>query len=122
MNEIANKKEYQLVSSTIGDDYRLFQCQIKDKRIITGGFDKKIKEWNQNDCSLNKEIHVQSPIYSIDYSPIEEAPIDYVVGLQNGNVELIIKENEETLVEDFRSGFVLFVLGIDCHIKLAFQK
>ena len=32
------------------------------------------------------------------------------------------KENEEALVEDFKSGFVLFVLGTDCRIKLAFQK
>ena len=96
-NQKEKEKQYQLVSSTFGDDYRLFQCQIHNKRIITGGYDKKIKEWNQTNSSLLKQITVQSPIYSISLSPIEEAPIDYVVGLQNGNVEVIIKENDETL-------------------------
>ncbi|EKE39768.1 hypothetical protein ENUP19_0041G0001 [Entamoeba nuttalli] len=117
------------VGSMIGDEYRVLRCKVGRKSVITGGADGKVRVWDLSDCSKIRETSVEGQIYSLNFSPIEEAPIDFVVGTSQGYVKLFAKNEEQPLgiqshtdrvnaVEFHQSGRFLLTGSHDSMIKL----
>ncbi|ELP87538.1 U4/U6 small nuclear ribonucleoprotein Prp4, putative [Entamoeba invadens IP1] len=92
------KEKYRVVSSFVADDLRVLKCDARGSDVITGGGDGHVRLFDVENGQLKKDFATPSQIYSLQYSPDIESPIEVVSGGQDGCIRIFMKNTGEPLI------------------------